>query len=78
MEKDLIIDVSSSEVSIALLENKRLMELHKEETSAEHFSVGDLYLGKVKKIMPALNAAFVDIEIDGEKRTAIKLIIESR
>ena len=61
MEKDLIIDVSSSEVSIALLENKRLMELHKEETSSEHFSVGDLYLGKVKKIMPALNAAFVDI-----------------
>lgn len=61
MEKDLIIDVSSSEVSIALLENKRLMELHKEVTSSEHFSVGDLYLGKVKKIMPSLNAAFVDI-----------------
>lgn len=64
MEKDLIIDVSSSEVSIALLENKRLVELHKEETASEHFSVGDLYLGKVKKIMPALNAAFVDIGHD--------------
>ncbi|MFY9116210.1 MAG: Rne/Rng family ribonuclease [Bacteroidales bacterium] len=61
MEKDLIIDVTSSEVSIALLENKRLMELHKEETTDNHFSVGDLYLGKVRKIMPALNAAFVDI-----------------
>lgn len=61
MEKDLIIDVTSAEVSIALLENKRLMELHKEETSDNHFSVGDLYLGKVRKIMPALNAAFVDI-----------------
>jgi ribonuclease G len=64
MEKDLIIDVTSSEVSIALLENKRLMELHKEETSDNHFSVGDLYLGKVRKIMPALNAAFVDIGHD--------------
>ena len=41
MEKDLIIDVTSSEVSIALLENKRLMELHKEETTDNHFSVGD-------------------------------------
>ncbi len=61
MEKDLIIDVTSAEVSIALLENKRLVELHKEETSDNHFSVGDLYLGKVRKIMPALNAAFVDI-----------------
>ncbi|OQB71260.1 MAG: Ribonuclease G [Bacteroidetes bacterium ADurb.Bin139] len=64
MEKDLIIDVTSSEVSIALLENKRLVELHREETSDNHFSVGDLYLGKVKKIMPALNAAFVDIGHD--------------
>ena len=61
MEKDLIIDVTSSEVSIALLENKRLMELHKEETTDNHFSVGDLYLGRVRKIMPSLNAAFVDI-----------------
>ena len=38
MEKDLIIDVTSAEVFIVLLENKRLMELHKEETSDNHFS----------------------------------------
>ena len=60
MEKDLIIDVSSKEVSIALLENKRLVELNKEQVS-DRCAVGDLYLGKVRKIMPALNAAFVDI-----------------
>ncbi len=64
MEKDLIIDVTPSDVTIALLENNRLMELHKEETSDNHFSVGDLCLGRVKKIMPALNAAFVDIGDD--------------
>ncbi|MFA5301275.1 MAG: Rne/Rng family ribonuclease [Bacteroidales bacterium] len=64
MEKDLIIDVTPSDVTIALLENKRLTELHKEETSDNHFSVGDLCLGRVKKIMPALNAAFVDIGDD--------------
>ena len=60
MDKDLIIDVSSTEVSIALLEGHRLIELNKEQNDGS-FSVGDVYLGRVKRIMPALNAAFVDI-----------------
>ena len=59
--KDLIVDVSSTEVSIALMENHRLIELNKESSQGHSFSVGDVYLGKVKKILPALNAAFVDI-----------------
>ncbi len=63
MEKDLIIDVSPAEISIALLENHRLIELNKEQNNGS-FSVGDVYLGRVKKIMPALNAAFVDIGDD--------------
>ena len=61
MDKDLIIDVGQSEVSIALLENKRLIELNQEKTEGRGYSVGDVYLGKVKKILPSLNAAFVDI-----------------
>ncbi|MBR2163226.1 MAG: Rne/Rng family ribonuclease, partial [Bacteroidales bacterium] len=60
-EKDLIVDVSSTEVSIALMENHKLIELNKESSQGHSFSVGDVYLGKVKKILPALNAAFVDI-----------------
>ena len=59
--KDLIIDVGPKEVSIALTENHRLIELNKESSQEHRFSVGDVYLGKVKKILPALNAAFVDI-----------------
>lgn len=59
--KDLIVDVNSAEVSIALMENHRLIELNKESSHGHTFSVGDVYLGKVKKILPALNAAFVDI-----------------
>jgi ribonuclease G len=58
--KDLIIDVSDSEVSLALLEEKQLIELNKEKRNIK-FSVGDVYLGKVKKIMPGLNAAFVNV-----------------
>ena len=59
--KDLIVDVSTTEVSIALMENHRLIELNKESSQGHSYSVGDVYLGKVKKILPSLNAAFVDI-----------------
>lgn len=60
VSKDLIIDVGVSEVSLALLEDKQLTELNKEKRDVK-FSVGDIYLGKVKKIMPGLNAAFVNV-----------------
>ncbi|MDD2595063.1 MAG: Rne/Rng family ribonuclease [Bacteroidales bacterium] len=67
MDKDLIIDVKQTEVSIALLENHRLIELNREVNEGKNYSVGDVYLGKVKKILPSLNAAFVDI---GDQRDA--------
>ncbi len=60
ISKDLIIDVGESEVALALLEDKQLTELNKEKRSIR-FSVGDIYLGKVKKIMPGLNAAFINV-----------------
>ena len=60
-EKDLVVDVGSAEVRLALLENHRLIELNRESSQGHSFSVGDVYLGKVKKILPSLNAAFVDI-----------------
>jgi ribonuclease G len=60
VSKELIIDTSSSDVSIALLEDKKLVELNKEKSNLK-FAVGDIYLGKVKKLMPGLNAAFVDV-----------------
>lgn len=64
MDKDLIINVSAAEVVIALLQNGRLIELHRDGNTGKNFSVGDIYLGRVKKLMPALNAAFVDIGDD--------------
>ncbi len=66
-EKDLIVDVTSSVVHIALMDNHRLIELNKESSKGHSFSVGDVYLGRVKKLLPALNAAFVDI---GDKKEA--------
>ncbi len=60
MNKELIINSESSEVEIALLEDKSLVELHKEKSNSG-FAVGDIYLGKVRKIMPGLNAAFINV-----------------
>ena len=64
MDKELVITSNAEGVQIALLEDKRLVELHK-EMSAGQFAVGDIFFGKVKKIMQGLNAAFVDL--GGEK-----------
>ena len=60
MNRELIINVNPTEVSIALCEDKVLVELNKERCQTG-FSVGDIYLGRVRKIMPGLNAAFVNI-----------------
>ena len=66
MNRELVINVTSSEISIALCEDKVLVELSKEQCKTG-FAVGDIYLGKVRKIMPGLNAAFVNI---GHERDA--------
>ena len=60
MKSELIVDVQPNEVSVALLEDSRLMSLQKETRSLQ-FGVGDIYLAKVKKLMPGLNAAFVNV-----------------
>src|SRR5690606_30511932 len=60
MNKELVVSTTEDNVQIALLEDGKLMELHQESVDL-NFSVGDMYLGKVKKLAPSLNAAFVDI-----------------
>jgi len=64
LSNELIIQKGSSGVEIALLSNRKLIEFHR-ETASDGFQVGDFYLGKVKKISPSLNAAF--IHVGGEK-----------
>lgn len=60
MTSEVIIDVQPKEISIALLEDKCLVEYQNEPRSAS-FSVGNIYVAKVKKLMPGLNACFVDV-----------------
>lgn len=60
MKSELVVDVQQKEISIALLEDSRLVSLQKESRNIA-YAVGDLYLAKVRKLMPGLNAAFVDV-----------------
>lgn len=60
MNKELVINATPNGVVLALLQDKRLIELHQEKSS-NNYAVGDIYLGRIKKIMPGLNAAFVDV-----------------
>lgn len=60
MEKELVIKSSVGEVEIALLENGRLVEIHKQKNN-DNSTVGDIFLASVKKLMPSLNASFMDI-----------------
>ena len=65
MTSELIVDVHSQEISIAITEEKQLVEFQREEQT-ETFSVGNIYHGRVKKIMPGLNACFVDVGSEKE------------
>ncbi|MEY8849923.1 Rne/Rng family ribonuclease [Psychroserpens sp. XS_ASV72] len=60
MEKELIIRSSSDIVDFALLKDGKLIELHKDEDD-NNFSVGDVFIAKVRKAVPGLNAAFVNV-----------------
>jgi len=60
MTSEVIIDVQPKEISIALLEDKNLVE-YQNEPRETTFAVGNIYVGKVRKLMPGLNACFVDV-----------------
>jgi ribonuclease G len=63
---ELVVDVQPQEITIAVLEDKKLVELQQEAQEGS-FAVGNVYVGRVKKLMPALNAAFVNV---GHKKDA--------
>ncbi len=60
MSLELVVDSRSGSIWLALLRDGKLIELHEEQGNSD-FNVGDIYLGKVRKVVPSLNAAFVDV-----------------
>lgn len=63
MSLELVVDVRENGIWLALLRDGKLIELHEEQGNTD-FAVGDIYLGKVRKVVPSLNAAFVDVGYD--------------
>lgn len=61
MSLELVVDTRKKGIWLALLKDGKLIELHEEQGGKTEFSVGDIYLGKVRKVVPSLNAAFVDV-----------------
>ena len=66
MKSELIVDVQPHEIAIALTEDDRLQEINREKRNEDNFAVGNIYYGRVKKVMPALNAVFVDVGYEKE------------
>ncbi len=66
MKSELIVDVQPQEIAIALTEDDRLQEISRERRDTDNYSVGNIYYGRVKKVMPALNAVFVDVGYEKE------------
>ena len=60
MSLELIVDTRQEVIWLALLRDGKLIELHQEQGQTD-FAVGDIYLGKVRKTVSSLNAAFVDV-----------------
>jgi ribonuclease G len=60
VDKELIINATETGVELALIEGGKLAELHHQKTN-NNFTVGDIFIGKIRKMMPGLNASFVDI-----------------
>ena len=60
MNRELIVRSTPEAVDFALLKDGKLVELHKEEDN-NNFSVGDIFLAKIRKPVTGLNAAFVNV-----------------
>ena len=60
MSLELVVDARKDGTWLALLNDGKLIELHEEQGNTD-FTVGDIYLGKVRKVVPSLNASFVDV-----------------
>jgi len=72
MSSELIINVTSFETRVALLENSSLAELHIERESDKGIT-GNIYKGRVTRVLPGMQAAFVDI---GLSRSAFLYVVD--
>jgi ribonuclease G len=63
MQQDILINWSPQETRVAVVENSAVQELHIERT-LERGLVGNVYLGRVARVLPGMQSAFIDIGLE--------------
>ncbi|MBX9871554.1 MAG: ribonuclease E/G, partial [Burkholderiaceae bacterium] len=63
MQEDILVNWSPQETRVAIVENAAVQELHVERAS-ERGLVGNIYLGKVSRVLPGMQSAFIDIGLE--------------
>lgn len=63
MSAEILMNVTPTEARVALIENGILQEIHIER-QAKRGLVGNIYVGKVSRVLPGMQAAFIDIGLD--------------
>ena len=71
MSLELVVDTRDGGVWLALLRDGKLIELHQEQGGSTDFAVGDIYLGKVRKVVPSLNN---EITLSDKERDVLRFI----
>ena len=64
MSKELVVSVTPQETKAAILENDQVIEIYVERGKEQHGLVGSIFRGKVTKVLPGMQSAFVDIGLD--------------
>src|SRR5579885_1813534 len=76
MSKELVISASSHERRVAILEEGQLVEIYIEREK-EFALVGSIYKGKVTRVLPGMQSAFVDIGLDGDAFLYVSDVFEN-
>src|SRR5256714_4730041 len=76
MSKELVISAASHERRVAILEEGQLVEIYIEREK-EFALVGSIYKGKVTRVLPGMQSAFVDIGLDGDAFLYVSDVFEN-
>ena len=76
MSKELVISATSHERRVAIVEEGQLVEIYIEREK-EFALVGSIYKGKVTRVLPGMQSAFVDIGLDGDAFLYVSDVFEN-
>ena len=76
MSEEILINVTPRETRVALVENGMLQEVYVERASRRGY-VGNIYKGRVQRVMPGMQAAFVEVGLDRAEKERIAALVKA-